>query len=43
MQHDASPRGTGTSWQASDVARGAGLGHTLHKVESLLAILAGSL
>lgn len=43
VQHDASPRGTGTSWQASDMARGAGLGLALHKVESVLATLSESL
>lgn len=42
-QHDTSPRGTGTSWQAPDVARRAGLGLALHKVESLPAILSEGL
>lgn len=38
QQHSASPGGT-TSWQTSDVAQGAGLGLTLHRVEPLLAVV----
>lgn len=38
QQHSASPGGT-TSWQTSDVARGAGLGLILHSVEPMLAVV----
>lgn len=42
LQHDASPEGTPRG-RPQDVARGTGLGFTLHKVESLLEVLLESL
>lgn len=38
QQHSASPEGS-TSWQTSDVARRAGLGLALHRVEPPLAVV----